>query len=659
MNYAHLRRMQKFTGSFLREPETVPFSYQTEGKKYFSFENCENVTVTAEPSDCHISRVRVTGKDRTTGLTVTLHYAEYREFPVCEWTVVFTNDTSERSGIISEIRGMDGTLPMKEATLWNCSGEFYSAESYTARYDQLEKQMTFTPSGGRSCEGAFPYYRFLDGDGGVILAIGWPGKWDAVFTPEPLGVHVSCGQETIATYLEAGESIRSSATTLLFFAGDEDCGINLWRRWFNAHILPMDYNGGIKSRIGRNYNGGGVEFTKATEINQLSAFGSLLENPARPDVWWVDAGWYPCLRENGRPEWRKTGTWKPDPERFPEGFGMLGKTVEEAGAELLLWFEPERVRRGTELFDEHREWIAENPNAEKKGTEDEDFLLDIGDPQCLAWLKERINSIVSEGNVKIYRQDFNFDPLEYWRAKETEERKGFIENRHIRGLLEFWDDLLRRNPGLHIDAVAAGGRRLDMDVIRRTIPLHPTDYGYGEHPIKLAFHQVLSEWFPYYRSSVLNWEDETGYKRGGGKAELSGFVLNCCIAPMIQLEHMDYGEFNGYEAKAVEMFRAAADYLIWGDYYKLTEYSHAYDVWFARQFDFPERKEGLLQVIRLRDAEQESLTVKLKGIDRSAVYRLTDLESGEEQLVEGSILADGMEFFLEKRSARLLRYLLT
>ena len=44
------------------------------------------------------------------------------------------------------------------------------------------------------------------------------------------------------------------------------------------------------------------------------------------------------------------------------------------------------------------------------------------------------------------------------------------------GYLAFWDELRRRHPGLLIDTCASGGRRNDLETLRRAIPLWRADY---------------------------------------------------------------------------------------------------------------------------------------------------------------------------------------
>ena len=52
----------------------------------------------------------------------------------------------------------------------------------------------------------------------------------------------------------------------------------------------------------------------ANESNMRALLDRYLEERIPLDYWWMDAGWYPF--QTG---WWNTGTWEPDPQRFPAG----------------------------------------------------------------------------------------------------------------------------------------------------------------------------------------------------------------------------------------------------------------------------------------------------------------------------------------------------
>jgi len=76
-------------------------------------------------------------------------------------------------------------------------------------------------------------------------------------------------------------------------------GVNAWRRFFIAHVIPRRNGAILAPKSAMCNNGGGIEFTKANEENQLEGIAFVKENLPGVGVWWIDAGWYPCLNESG------------------------------------------------------------------------------------------------------------------------------------------------------------------------------------------------------------------------------------------------------------------------------------------------------------------------------------------------------------------------
>lgn len=79
-----------------------------------------------------------------------------------------------------------------------------------------------------------------------------------------------------------------------------------------------------------------------------------------PDVFWLDAGWHTGAGDfrHGKSWANTTGNWTVDRERFPEGWNRID-AVHETGAKFMVWFEPERVVKGTQWATEHKEWMPD------------------------------------------------------------------------------------------------------------------------------------------------------------------------------------------------------------------------------------------------------------------------------------------------------------
>ncbi len=660
---ADLARSRAGAARFIADAASLPLAFILAGQRYTGLPAAWQPVAQRRQVDARLTETVFTGQDPQSGLRLRVECWEYHDYPVVEWTAWFTNAGAAPAPILSDLLVLDGVFAGAAPVLWHCNGDFYNREGYTAQETPLASgaSLRFAPTGGRPCDRAFPYFRvqFADG-GGVSLAVGWPAQWAATFAAVAGGgMRVTAGQETLCVRLQPGETVRTPRLTVLSWAGDGTRAANLWRRWHRDHLLPRPHGQPLGPRLVGHGTDEGEEFTAATEANQVAFLAKWAAHGIPVDVWWIDAGWYPCRDERGARRWPLTGSWFPDPERFPRGLKPVADAAARQGADLLVWFEPERVMPGTWLQQHHPEWLlpfprdTANPNWAPVAPSS---LLNLGEPACRQWLTEQVSGLLRDNGIRIYRQDFNFEPLPYWRHGEPPDRAGLRENLHVQGYLQYWDDLLARHPGLWIDSCASGGRRNDLETMRRAVPLHYTDFGYGDHPVKLSFLQVMSEWLPYYKEVTLAWDQE-GAARFDRRVD--AFGCHCGLGPMliacldIRREDYDWALLR----RMLALWRRAAALMIEGDYYPLTPIHRSPARWVARQFHCPETGRGFVQGIRLPQCPDETLLVHPQGLAGDAVYRFENPETGEQRELAGAaVTRDGFTFALPARTAAVWFY---
>jgi alpha-galactosidase len=641
-----LAQSQALVRKFFSGATVLPISFVFDGKAIHGIPPEWRPAVKKSRLDSNRVETVFEGADPKTGLQVRVECTEYRDYPVVEWVAWFTNAGQQATPVLHDILALDAPFQGSVPSVYSNNGDFYSEKGYTPQVKPLAAgdSLVFAPNGGRPSDGAFPYYRIMFDKWGLSLAIGWPAQWAVHFDGRADGVDVRAGQEKTNLRLEPGERIRTPRITLLCWAGDSSRAVNLWRRWYLAHILPRHNGQPLKPMLAVAGTDEGEEFTAATEANQIRFIDKFKKLGFNFDVWWIDAGWYPCAGH-----WPNTGTWKPDPVRFPNGLKPVSDEAARNGAKLLVWFEPERVRPGTELSTEHPEWLLRLPGKDNS-------LLNLGNPQCRVWLTDHVCDLIQTNGIKIYRQDFNFAPLDYWRKNEPEDRQGMNENLHVQGYLQYWDDLRARNPGLWIDSCASGGRRNDLETMRRAVPLHYSDYGYGDHPVKLSFHQTLFEWLPYFKETTLSW-DLTGPARFDRQVDSYSYhcALASMLAPALDIRRDDYD--YALALKMIAIWRRASDLILYGDYYPHTPFHRSADQWVVWQFDSPEQGRGFVQAIRLPAAQEGTFTVHLKAVDPGATYRFENDETGESKSIAGKdLIQSGFTFALPPRSGAIWFY---
>ena len=336
------------------------------------------------------------------------------------------------------------------------------------------------------------------------------------------------------------------------------------------------------------------EMQNANEENQKQSIDGYVDQGVAINFWWMDAGWYP-FKEG----WWNTGTWEPDPKRFPNGLRAITDHAHRRGVKALVWFEPERVQPGTWLYLNHPEWLL--------GKDGEQKLLDLGNDAARTWVIEHTDQLMREQGIDIYRQDFNMAPLNYWRAHDAPDRQGISEIKHVTGYLAFWDELRRRHPGLLMDTCASGGRRNDLETLRRSVPLHKSDMDYGNLTSKQTQFYGLAFWEPFFGAPVYPADrvDVYGFRSGISMLTAMGYDS--------RRKDLDYPLLRKLLAQREEV---VANY--YGDYYPLTEWSAEPDAWMGWQFDRPEEGKGVVQAFRRPQSHYESARFKLRGLDPGA-----------------------------------------
>ncbi len=611
---------------FTTEP---PFSFRYDGQS--SAELRWQPARASRKLDDQRSEHTLSYADDKTGLQVRCVAVAYHDFPAVEWTVYFRNAGASDTPILEDLQGLDARFECGaggEFVLHGIQGDFCTADSFEP-YRRTLAAGTETkfapPPSGKSSDGpkGWPYFNLQFPGGGVILAIGWPGQWFSSFRrDEGRGLRIRAGQELTHLRLKPGEEIRTPLTALLFWQGDDVVAAqNLWRRWYVAHNLPR-VGGKPQPAVAQIQVGGGEK-----DIAYVQRF---LDAGIHVDLCWRDAGgtresvWFQAgegpFHKPGM-IWLNSGTWEIDTAKYPNGFRPFTDWIHARNMQFVLWFEPERVGDPNSWLGKHHpEWLL-------PGTS-HGALLDEGNPEARKWLTEHVSGMIQSQGIDWYREDMNGGgPLPAWRRHDAPDRQGMTENLYVQGHLAFWDELRRRHPGLRIDSCASGGRRNDLETMRRAVPLLRSDFQFPTMPGVVEGNQGhtygLSFWLPFQGTGCYLYEP---------------YAYRSFYLPSFGMGRLT-AENTAAQQKAYAECRRLAP-LMMADYYPLTPYSRELNQWIAWQFDRPETGEGAVQAFRRSQSADDVVRLKLRGLDPGADYVLTDWDSGESQTIGGRELRD-------------------
>lgn len=627
-------------GEFFDE---LPFSFTLDGKSSRTFLHEWRRTVKSESEKDGRTLHVLSFSDPTTGLELRCELTCFSRHPAAEWVLRLKNTGKAESPCIEDLKPLDCSLKTcgKEIILHHSNGSTNSDTDFLPVDEKLDKrnpQIDIAPTGGRSSDGALPFFNLeWEGQGGIVAAIGWSGQWSLQLRLDGKVVKLGAGQQTTRFRLHPGEEIRTPRIAILHWEGP-DCikGNNLFRR-----LVIDQYTPRIDGKLAIPPVTANTWFTfdsgnKVTEANQTALMPSLAK--VGVEGYWLDAGWF----EGGWPS--GAGSWVAKKEAFTDGLKPVGDEAHRLGMKFILWFEPERITTNSRIFKEHPEWVM-HPNPENPFG----CLLKLGDPDACKWITEYLSKCISDWGVDVLRIDFNFPPLPFWEANDTPDRRGISEIRYVENLYKMWDDLRERHPGLTIDNCAGGGRRIDLETISRSYPLWQSDTQccFDGHDVNSIWNQVqnagLSLYVPLHSGGMWDF-DPYSFRSMATMGTVLCRDINDAALEKTSRKMID------------EMKSLRPCYL--GDYYPLLNISLEEAAWCGWQYDRPDLGEGFAMLFR-REKSVSFMTGRfpLRGLDSAAEYEIIRVDSGERAVITGASLLDGLEVTIAERpGSALIRY---
>ncbi len=608
---------------------SLPFSFVYGGKASAGLLPGWTIRERTEPTPDGREKRIITLTDPSTGMEVCAEVICCDDFPAVDWVLRFTNKGRVDSPILEQVLplNLDIGIPAGEVVLHHAYGSTAQATDFVPIDDPLSPgaHVTVAPHGGRSSNGALPFFNMEWPRGGMAWAVGWSGQWSQdVRRVGATTIRLAAGQQQFRAALHPGESVRTPRILLLSWkGGDYLRGHNQLRRLLLAHYVPRRGGKIVMPPVTQNswfvYDTG----NGTTEENQIAHIRALPALGA--EAWWLDAGWFEGGWPNG------VGSWVPNAAHFPRGLGPLGEEAHRLGLKFLVWYEPERVDPHSLIAREHPGFVL-GIGTGWNGS----GLFNLGDPVARAWLTDVLSKSIGDSGIDIYRTDFNVgNTLAYWQAADQPGRQGITENHYVEGLYSMWDELLRRHPNLVFDNCASGGRRIDLEMISRSYSISRSDsVGLREATAEWDQAQTsgLSRFVPL--NATLSMCGLPGYqplsRYGLRSAATSGFGI--C---QDNFEKGFPADLFKRVVAEVKMLRP----LYLGDFYPLTPVSVNPEVWCAWQYDSPEQGRGFAMFFRRPKSLNPVIEVALHGLDPAAAYEVNFADRGETRRITGAGLA--------------------
>ncbi|MBP5274666.1 MAG: alpha-galactosidase, partial [Abditibacteriota bacterium] len=610
-------------------------------------------------------------------LQVTAIVKIYKDAPALDWTVYFENAGETDTKIITRVNAMALELfagknhpdapaapfehdPSEEAAgveVFSLHGsdpghtadvfkEFIVMPKYLKDGQSINMHNTLNiwPTWGEYA----PYWAVKTSGGGAVCGLGWTGNWSCSLRRTGDSVKIDAGfpAEKFHAYLKPGEKVRSPrAMAALYTGGDLQQGFNAWRRAMLRHVSPRKDGQPAMIPLAASLSVlEAMNATAETDEKYIKAISGLGLETCWMDAWYTKDKWPAGIGNYHEPIEDMV-----DKERYPGGLEPLVSLAEKDGMDILMWFGPETVQKNTFMVNEHPEYVMQSEK-------DPVHSLAVGEKDAREYMLKLMNAAIEKYHIKVFRTDSGISEENlngFYKEDDRPDRRGIAENKYCEGLYAFWDGMLAANPGLVIDNCCAGGSRLDLEMMSRTISMWRTDVSCGLYTAgnrSAYMNQIITSGMNYF----IPWS--TSGCQGDEPYQLrSAYNTGLSFAePAFLSEDFDRETVK----KALQEFKRLRKYHLYN--YDLLFGGDLTDkCWCAWQYSAEDKSEGYAVAFRRSEAVYAGLTLYLRDIDpdknyRVRTYRTFDID--EEKTMSGKELQRYTAIIEDRPGSLLIEY---
>ena len=619
-------------------------------KDSVSVEQIDGVTVTKESYSLDCLKITREHRLYPCGAEYSLAYMENvgeenskQIQDVWDLDCMFTNDTSLFRGGRGYWGG-DDTTQIHITT--GCNNRFDEFRTY---HEPIGPRGNYYQNtGGRSSSGLFPFFELRNEEAkcATMFAIGWSAQWQVYFNKNEKGNNRICvGIPDLNFYLKPNEKIRTASVLVYDYVGDRDDAHNVWRRLLRDNFA-------LETKFGGSFDGYASWGGQSDEylIDKAKKFR---EAGFKFDIAHFDAGWYgKCpvatsyVWDEGNEHsglWAKhVGDWQFNEILHPTHLKEAVVEYKKLAPNVSFWSEFERAYKECDTVKAHPEYYFKTPIGDN-------YLVNLGTEIGFEYAWKCITLPIEEVDGNVLGVDFNVDTIAAFNGEDEEDRKGLSQIKYVMGLYDLFDKYNATYPDAIITNCASGGRRIDIEMMQRTVEHHRSDthcsYDFPCNNSQ-SHGAILSYWLPYTTTSLVAgaWDKyrfRSSYASAVGLSDLGNHYHGDDFMKVKE----NFDEFLALKSYSSK------------DFYPIFGFSREEIGWGGWQYHDEESGTGIIMVFRRKENPSEKATVKLGGLKPDKTYLFENVDENTQMELLG---AEAMQVFSvqiqNRRDSRLIKY---
>jgi alpha-galactosidase len=454
-------------------------------------------------------------------------------------------------------------------------------------------------------------------------ALAWSGSWRITVEEDALDqVRVTGGFNPFdfGYVLHPGESLESP----IFYGGYSAHGLGgasrLLHRFELLHILPRTAKtAGLPLPKPRPviYNSWEATEFRVSEAGQMA----LAEKAAAlgVDRFVMDDGWFGQRKDDHA----GLGDWYVNQEKFPHGLKPLIDKVHALGMDFGLWVEPEMVNPDSDLYRKHPEWVLNFPGRPRMEQRNQ-LVLNLARADVKDYVLGFLDKLLNENDIAFLKWDYNRNWSEpgWDQLPAAEQKKVYVE--FTRNLYAILAELRRRHPNIEIESCSGGGGRVDLGILRYTDEVWPSD---NTDPFdRLTQQDGFS--YAYTPQVMMAWVTDSPHWLNKRATSLSYRMLSSMQGSLgIGANIAAWTPDEAALAKRlIAAYHEVQPTIVQGDLYRLISPRDGSEFSATQTVRRDKTQSVVFAFIHSTQQGRIFPTLKLKGLDPAAVYKLSSIE---------------------------------
>lgn len=560
---------------------------------------------------------RINLKDDKYPMNVTLNYVAYnKENVIMTWTEI----SHQEKNNITMSQYASAMLYFNKPEYWltEFSSDWAKEAQMSSQQLQFGKKVIDTKLGSRAAMHTHPFFEIgLNGpvkehSGEVLMGtLGWTGNFRFTFEVDNVGnLRVIPGINPYASNYELKANEIFTTPEFIFTlsydgAGQGSRNLHEWARKYGLKDGEQD-----RLTLLNNWENTAFDFNQEILAELMKEAKHL-----GVDMFLLDDGWF-GNKYPRKDDHAGLGDWDVTHNKLPGGIAALVESAKEADVKFGIWIEPEMVNPKSELYEQHPDWVIEQPNRDTYYYRNQ-LVLDLSNPKVQDYVFNVVDNILTENpEVAYFKWDCN-SPITNIYSPYAKDKQGQLYIDHVRGIYNVLKRIKEKYPDVPMMLCSGGGARCDYEALKYFTEFWCSD---NTDPVERVYIQWgFSQFFPAkaMAAHVTSWNKNTSIKFRTDVAAM------CKLGFDIGLKELSTDEL-AYCQQAVTNWKRLQPTVMDGDQYRLVspyESNHA-----AVEYVDKSKNQAILFAYDLAPRFQEKLNaIKLQGLDPNKEYLVKEI----------------------------------